>query len=209
MGTPFFFSIVGYSPNLDFKGVVMAWELCSKEEAVALHPFPVSDLKDFWSEMVDDMIREHLGTPNLGLSVVVVNETHDGMGNNLLIVREPPIISVEAIRIHGVAMTSEEYVIYSSRIELTNENFPTGVLNVQVDYTSGDETVPARIKGTAAAMIAAVINYNQRYGADSSIKWSSPDDTVGETTPNLNVGLTSHLKTIMKRMLRRVKVRAS
>jgi len=187
----------------------MAWELCSKEEAVSLHPFPVSDLKDFWSEVVDDMIRERMGTPNLGLSIVLTNETHDGDGTNLLIVREPPIISIEAIRIHGVALISGDYVVYSNRVELTTQNFPEGVLNVQIDYTSGDTTVSPKIKATAAAMIAAIINYRQRYGADSTIKWASPDRQEGETTPNLNVGLTSHLTQIMKRMLRREKIRAS
>jgi hypothetical protein len=188
----------------------MAWELCSKEEVVSLHPFPVDDLKDFWSDLVEDMIREHMGTPNLGQSVVLTNETHDGDGTNLLIVREPPIISVEELRIHGVASIPADFVSYANRIELVAENFPEGVLNVQIDYTSGDLTVAPKVKGAAAAMIAAIINYRQRYGADSTIKWASNEDIkAGESTPNLNVGLTSHLMQIMKRMLRREKIRAS
>ncbi len=187
----------------------MAWKLCSKEDVISIHPFPVADLKDFWSDSVESLIKEHIGTPNLGESVVITNETYDGDGTNILIVRQPPIISVEAIRISGVTSTVASYVVYQNHVALVNETFPEGLLNVQIDYTSGDTTVSGTIRLTATAMIAAIINYKQRYGADSTIKWATGDQEMGESTPNLNVGLTSHLKQIMKRMLRRERIRAS
>ena len=106
-------------------------------------------------------------------------------------------------------MVSTGYVAFQNHIELIAQRFPKGILNVQVDYTSGDETVSPTVKLTAAAMIAAMINYKERYGADSTYKWGSGEQEAGETTPNLNVGLTSHLRTIMRRMLRRERIRAS
>ncbi len=187
----------------------MAWKLCTKEEVVSIHPFPPDELQDFWSNSVESLIKEHMGTPNLGESVVVVNETYDGDGTNLLIVRQPPIISVEDIRISGVAITGASYVVYKNRVALTKQSFPKGLLNVQIDYTSGDAAVSPTVRLVAAAMIAAIINYKQRFGADSTIKWATGEQELGESTPNMNVGLTSHLKQIMKRMLRRERIRAS
>ncbi len=187
----------------------MAWKLCTKEEVVSIHPFPVDELKDFWSDSVEELIKVHMGTPNLGESVVLVNETYDGDGTNVLIVRQPPVISVEAIRISGIAMTSTEYVVYQNHVALTNQSFPEGLLNVQIDYTSGDISVSPSVKLTAAAMIAAIVNYRQRYGADSTLKWATGEQQIGESTPNMNVGLTSHLTQIMKRMLRRERIRAN
>jgi hypothetical protein len=187
----------------------MAWKLCSKEEVILIHPYPVADLKDFWSEVVETLIREHMGSPHLGQSTVITNETHSGDNTTILIVRKPPIISVEALRISATAMVSTGYVVFQNHIQLVAQRFPEGTLNVQVDYTSGDLTVSPTVKLTAAAMIAAMINYRERYGADSTMKWGSGDQESGETTPNLNVGLTSHLRTIMRRMLRRERIRAS
>lgn len=187
----------------------MAWKLCAKEDVLSIHPFPADELKDFWSDSVEELIKVHMGTPNLGESVVLVNETYDGDGTNILIVRQPPIISVEEIRISAVATTAAEYVAYQNHVALTNRYFPEGLLNIQIDYTSGDAAVSPSVKLTAAAMIAAIINYRQRYGADSTIKWATGEQQLGETTPNLNVGLTSHLSQIMKRMLRRERIRAS
>ena len=187
----------------------MAWELCSKEEVILIHPYPVANLKDFWSDVVETLIREHLGTPHLGQSIVITNETHSGGRTNVLIVRKPPIISVEELRISAVSLVSTGYVVFQNHIELIAQRFPEGILNVQVDYTSGDENISPTVKLTAAAMIAAMINYRERYGADSTMKWGSGEQESGETTPNLNVGLTSHLRTIMRRMLRRERIRAS
>lgn len=185
------------------------WTLCSKEEVILIHKYPIDQLQDLWSEIVEDLIIQHLGAPYYGTSQAITNETHDGDGNNILVVRKPPIISVEEVRVSAIALTSADYVSYPNHIALVAQTFPEGVLNVQIDYTSGQPVVRPSVKLTAIAMIAAIINYSRRYGADSSFKWGSPDDQIGEPTPNLNVGLTSHLVTIMKRMLRRERVRAS
>jgi len=187
----------------------MAWKLCSKQQVISIHPFPADELDDFWSDVVEALIKQHLGTPHLGESIAVTNETHDGDGTNMLVVRKPPIISVQDVRVSGVALIPGDYVVYPHHIALIAQTFPEGVLNAQIDYTSGDPTVDPTVQLTAASMIAAIINYRQRYGADSTIKWATGEQEMGESTPNMNVGLTSHLKQIMKRMLRRERIRAS
>jgi hypothetical protein len=187
-----------------------AWELVSKDEVTSIHPIDTSVLEDWWSESVESMIREHLNMPNLGTSEVIVAEYHNGDGTNILLVRKPPILSVQELRIYTVSYIASNYVVFPNYLALKYETFPKGDLNIEIDYTSGQVEVPAQIKMTAAAMIAAILNYRARYGADSSFKWGSDlPMEAGENTPNLNVGLTSHLYQIMRRMLRRNSVRVS
>jgi hypothetical protein len=57
-------------------------------------------------------------------------------------------------------------------------------------------------------MIIAIINYKRRMGSDASLKWASPTEKVGEETPNVNVGLTSHLRQIMRRTLQKDRILA-
>ena len=79
---------------------------------------------------------------------------------------------------------------------------------MKVSYVSGSSVMNDVVRLAAAAMIVAIVNYRKRSGADSSIKWGTADQKAGEETPNQNIGLTSHLVTIMKRLLKRARVRA-
>jgi hypothetical protein len=186
----------------------MAWTLCSKTDVMDIHPIPQTELKDSWSDEVEDLIRQHLGAPYLGLTQEIVDEYYDGDGTVFLRVRKPPIISVEAISISGVALTSDDYVVFPTQIQLKDRVFPRGNLNVRLSYTSGSEVIPGSVRICAAAMIAAIINYRKRMGSDASLKWGAPlDMKVGEESPSQNIGLTSHLVTIMKRTLRRPRIR--
>ena len=187
----------------------MAWELWSKEEVISIHHAPLDELPDLWSEIVEDLIRTHLGAEYYGTSQVITAETHSGQNTNILVVRKPPIISVEELRVSAIALVSTGYVIFPNHVALRAQNFPEGTLNVQIDYTSGTVTVKPSVKLAAIAMIAAIMNYRGRYGADSSIKWGTGDQQIGEENPNVKIGLTSHLTIIMKRLLRREKVRAT
>ena len=91
--------------------------------------------------------------------------------------------------------------------------FTPGNLNVSVTYVAGGGLDPngliadPLIRLTAAAMIVAIANYKGRAGADSSIKWGNADQKEGNSTPTFDVGLTSHLRRIMKNMLRRSRLR--
>jgi hypothetical protein len=188
----------------------MAWSLCTKDDVSNLHPVPVSELRDDWSDMVESLIREHVGQPYLGTQEVIVGEYHNGDGSHIVRVSKPPILSVEAVYVNDSLLTPSDYVVFSGHIALKAQTFPAGILNVKLDYTSGTVSVSPTVKLTAIAMIVAILNYRKRHGADSSIKWgaSATDNKMGEENPNMNVGLTSHLYTIMRRTLRRSRVRA-
>lgn len=182
----------------------MAWVLCSKSDVQAITPISEGELQEFWSNTVEALIRQHMNNPNLGTSEVIVAELHSGDGNTILQVRKPPIISVQAVRVSDYAYTAADYAVFTNYIQMKNGIvFPEGTLNVEADYTSGETEVPFDVQLTAAAMIVAIINYKGRMGADSSLKWGTGEKVAGEDTPNANIGLTSHLSTIMRRMLRR------
>ena len=187
----------------------MAWELCTKEEVVTIHHTKLDEIPDLWSDIVEDMIRQHLGADYYGTSQPITAETHDGDNTNILVVRKPPIISVEEVRVSGIATPATSYIVFPNHIALRAQRFPTGVVNVQIDYTSGQVTVRPLVKMTAISMIAAIMTYQGRYGADGSVKWGTGDQQIGDENPNKRIGLTSNLTVIMRRLLRREKVRAS
>ena len=186
----------------------MAWEIVTKQEVADVHPINLDNMPDIWSETVEALIRQHMSSPNLG-KPASVTEIHDGNGTNMLSVHAPPIQSVTSLTIQTVVVTSDEYVVYPNYIKLKDMNFVEGTLNVEITYMSGNTVVDPTVKLAAIAMIAAIANYKGTHGADSSLKWSQVDDQqAGEATPNRNIGLTSHLTRIMKRILRRERVRA-
>jgi hypothetical protein len=184
----------------------MAWTLCTKIDVTDIHPIAESILKDSWSDWAEELIRQRLGEPNLGGNEVIVGEYHDGDGTPILRVRRPMILSVEDVKISGSNVDAGEYVIFPTYIQLKYQTFPKGNLNVTISYTSGGD-VSKVVQMTAAAMIAAIANYHGRMGSDSSIKWGQSPNREGEENPNRRVGLTSHLDTIMRRMLRRRRIR--
>ena len=180
-----------------------AWELCTKEDVGSLHPVNVAELEDSWSITVEALIRQHMGTPYLGSTQAITAEVHSGDNTQFLRVRKPPINSVTAVRINEVVVLPADYVVFPNHIQLENELFPRGNLNVQTDYVSGTTVIDPVVNLTATSMVVAVLNYRKRFGADSSIKWSNPETKSGESSPNVDLGLTEHLTAIMKQLLRR------
>lgn len=194
----------------------MAWTLCSKQDVVDIHPVPITDLKDSWSDMVEGLIRDYLGEPNLGVVEAVIDEWHNGDGTPVLRVKAPPIKSVTSLVLASeltmedgsyVTLSASDYLVFPNFIQLKGMVFPQGLLNVKVSYESGKENDDQVVRLAATTMVVAIVNYRKRFGADSSIRWGAADPKAGEDSPNLNVGLTSHLVTIMKRVLRRNHVR--
>lgn len=186
-----------------------SWVFCSRNDVKTLFPAQDSDLPDVYSEMVEGLIRQHLGAPNLGLSVSVAGEYHNGNGSNVLKVYKPPIISVSSLLINEAALSASDFVVFPNQVELVAETFPVGSLNVRVSYTSGSSTIDPVVKLTAISMIIAMVNYKRRFGADASLKWGTADTKIGEDSPSKDLGLTEHLNQIMKQTLRRQRLRVS
>ena len=193
----------------------MAWSLCSKKDVISIHPVQELVLQDFWSDSVESMIRRHLGNPNLGTTKVVTNEAYSGDDSLILRLKQPPVLSVESLRINGVPVQPDEYVVIPNGIQLKYQVFSEGTLNVLVSYTSGTYMDPDTGVGNidpvvrlcAAAMIVAILQYRGRAGADASIKWSNAEQKEGSNDANMDIGLVDNLTKIMRRLLRRNSLR--
>ena len=46
----------------------MSWTLCSKADVISIHSITEAALPDLWSDAVEQLIREHMGKPGLGLA---------------------------------------------------------------------------------------------------------------------------------------------
>jgi hypothetical protein len=197
----------------------MAWTLCKKEDVIALSPSSAASIPDFFSDIVEGLIRERLGAPGIGTHSLVEREQHRGTGTNMLFVNRPPIIGVSELRIHNNLIPPDSFLVGKRALELKYGMFPDDCYDIFVSYESGtfmpegeeDTTlyVESSVRLAAASMIVALLNYRGKAGADQSIKWSNVDQKEGEASPNVNIGLTSHLTKIMDRMLKRetIKVR--
>ena len=192
----------------------MSWTLCSKADVISIHPINEAQLQDLWSDAIEQMIREHLSKPNLGLEQGTVTETYSGDGTPVLTLRQLPIVSVTSLFVDEEEISASDYVVNKTSVQLTGQRvFAQGNLNVSITYVSGGGLneygliIDPVIRLTAAAMIVAIANYRGRAGSDSSIKWGNSDQKEGNPTSTMDIGLTSHLRKIMKNMLRRSRLR--
>ena len=153
------------------------------------------------------MIRRHLGNPNLGTTKVVNNEAYSGDDSMIRRLKQPPVLSVESLRINGVPVQLDEYMVISNGIQLKYQVFSEGTLNVLVSYTSGTYLDPDTglsnidpvVRLCAAAMIVAILQYRGRAGADASIKWFDAEQKEGSNDANMDIGLVDNLTRIMRR----------
>lgn len=185
----------------------MAWTLCTKDDVKALYPILDAELKDAWSDMVEGFIREELGQRYLGSLQPILNELRSGDGSPILHVKYPPIHSVSSLLINGRATSASDFYVNRNYIQLKNGVFPSGNLNVDVSYESGELEILETVRLCAATMIVAMANYKRRFGSDGSLKWASTETRTGEEDANSRVGLISHLKSIMKETLKKTVVR--
>jgi hypothetical protein len=184
----------------------MAWQLCTKEDVMSLVTTNQNRLPDFWSDTVEDMIREHISSPFLGQTQVIVAEKHDGDGGAVLIPFSLPVATVQSLLIGETVLDPALYSVSDIGVSLLEGTFPVGQKNITVSYTT-KETVPAIVSMTAAMMIVSLFNFKGREGADNSMVWGDADAKKGNTNLFTEIGLHQQLDRIMKKMLKRNRVR--
>jgi len=157
--------------------------------------------------MVEGMIREFIGRPQLGLTTTSFTETKSGDGSTWMRLKHTPIVAVSQILVSDVAVDADNIYVGEYYVQLKNNlSFTRGVRNVDITYTAGSGDVTADIRLAAATMIVAINNFYGRQGSDSSLKWSTMTDSKdkgGEPSPDKNLGLASHLDGIMKSMIKK------
>lgn len=186
----------------------MAWTICSKEDVIALHGMSIDDLRDFWSETAEAFLVEHTGNHGLLGDLTIEDEIYTGNGAVAIVVKKPPILSVQEVSINDYVVPSGDYVFNTHTITLKYGEFSANApANVKLSYTAGVSQVDAQYRFACAAMVAAIANHEGRKGADTTIRWATLPTQAGGSTANLNVGLVTNMKAIMKQSVRRTKVR--
>lgn len=199
----------------------MAWTYCTKAMVTALYNIDADVLQDDWSDWTEALIAEHYGYAYIGTTATVTDEVHNGDGTPFLYVKYPPIVSVTSVEVGSTtptALTSTSYKVFDDHIELINSptsplsmsmsgvraTFPEGVGNILVTYVSGLATVPGIVELTATQMIAEISKFNQRGGADFTMKYTGQTNTRGQAMGVVAVrGLSATLQSIMKNNLRK------
>ena len=199
----------------------MAWTYVSKAQVAALYKIDAVILQDDWSDWAEALIAEYYGYAYVGATATVSDEKHNGNGTPSLYVTYPPIVSVTSLAVGTntpSTLTGTSYKVFDDHIELINSltsplsmamsgiptTVPVGVHNVTVTYVSGLATVPGAVALTAAQMIAEIAKFNQRGGADFTMKYTGQQSTRGQGMGVVAVrGLSGTLQSIMKNNLRK------
>lgn len=190
----------------------MSWEFCSKDEVISLSGLPENEIEDGWSDYVQDMIKEYTGI-DYGSSNTYT-EDYDGTGTSVLRLKHRPVTSISSLSVDGTSMTSSEYKVYDTYVELvqnygrpiqeamgsTGSIFPVGQKNVSVTYVAG-ESAPRRVAFCAALMVTIIANVAKRGGADSIIPITRREREYGVPVRAPLYGLHGKLYEVMESML--------
>jgi len=169
----------------------MSWEIVSKAEVAELSGLNEADIRTLWYDMVVGILQENSQYELYSGSEVITDETHDGDGTNLLVVRRPPISSVSSLQIDDTAMTATSYRAYDNYIKLKwdegNFAFPVGIGNIKVTYTSGFAAVPSDIKLAVLNAIEIIALHKQRGASTANFRYDTARESDGAPEPGVPV----------------------
>jgi len=186
----------------------MPWTLCTQDDVRALHGINTDVLKDEWSEFAEALIIDHLGNRSLLDTVTYTDELYSGDKTTILLIQHPRITSITSIYVNDVLVSPDTYSFNTHGILLNTGIFAEGSHNIKVTYESGGTGNSSdTVRFACASMISALFNHYGRRGADGSTKWATTNSEFGEPTANINLGLITNLKEIMKQTLKRENVR--
>lgn len=111
----------------------MAWVICSRQDVQDLANIPQNALPDSWSEMVEGLIRQHVGSPYIG-KTETTSESHTGTGDGIITVDRSPIAYVNSIYINGIEYL-DEYTVNETTITIPTANYDSGDVAI-VNYES-------------------------------------------------------------------------
>lgn len=92
-----------------------------------------------------------------------VTETHDG-GTNVVILRQPPVLSITTVTEDGATVTGYTASLDSGVLYRTGGWWATGRAAVTVVYQAGRSSVPAAIKLAAKELV--MVNFRPQLGGD-------------------------------------------
>lgn len=197
----------------------MAWTVATKADVLALYSIDIELLQDRWSSWAESLLLEYIGKESVADITTTTNfvEYLSGTDGRVLLT-DYPINTLNSIVINEVSHSVTGYdtvgreIIAKDVITVPDkyEGFPKGYRNIVIDY---DTTVPDQdiYNLAVVTMIIAMVNYEGRKGADRDIEWGVVGQQYGgDATGNQNIGLISHLNTILYQLIgkkNRVKIR--
>lgn len=113
----------------------MTWVICSRQDVQDFTNIPNNALPDSWSEIVEGMIRQRVGSPYVG-KTETITETHTGTGDGIITVERPPLASVTSITIDG-DLYVDEFVPSATGVTIPSANFALGAEAVIVYESLG------------------------------------------------------------------------
>lgn len=116
---------------------------------------------------------------------------YHGNGNQTLVLRNWPIISVELLQIDGVTVPAADYSFFERMIYLDKGRVYTrGLNNITVNYTAGFATTPPAIEQACIDLVAMKYRERDRIGhASKSINGETVTFIVSELHPNIRKAL--------------------
>ena len=188
------------------------WNYCSKQDVADYSGLSQSKLKDAWSDIVESMIQEHVGTDYGGTTTYT--EAYDGDGTDTLILNNTPVSSVASLSIGDTALSSSLYEVYNAGyIRLVSSTgsdldeamgtvqsvFPKGTQNIDVVYVAGNASVPGYVRLAAILMVTELALVSERAGADGSLSISRSTQRAGfgDIRPR-STDVSGALRTIMQ-----------
>ncbi|MGC4769205.1 hypothetical protein ACLQ25_09520 [Micromonospora sp. DT44] len=106
-----------------------------------------------------------------------VTETHDG-GTEVLILRQPPVLSVTSVTEGGTAVTGYTAALDSGVLYRTGGWWASGRASVTVVYQAGRTSIPAAVKLAAKELV--MVNFRPQLGGDYA---PFDTDAPGEGVP--------------------------
>lgn len=117
-------------------------------------------------------------------------EWRDGNGGQVMLLRDTPVVSVEAVIMDDQSIPVESVRLTGRCIRLREHAFRTGVSNVRIDYTAGFDALPADVEQAVIETVA--LNFRRRDHLDVASK-----ALAGETVSYLIDELTPSARRIL------------
>lgn len=156
--------------------------------------------------LITRMISEHSQAMqnyvNRQLTSQQYSEALDGYGGNVLLLKNYPITAISSLAVNGRPIPAASgysdpgYRFRNYEVVLNGDCFDRGVMNVEIDYTAGYETVPADLAGACIKWVANSYREKDRLGQ------ASKQLNGAETVSFIVKDMPDSVKTVLKQYMR-------
>lgn len=133
-------------------------------------------------------------------STVVTNELHDGQKNDVIVPKNFPLISVQAVIVFvdadgagGSALTPKDYSFTENAIVLRTMHTPFARSCVRIDYTHGFASVPSDVKLAVFEGVKAKMQRRKRNAEDIASRSKGDESESYNAAWDKKSGLPQHV----------------